>query len=133
MLLLQFCSNFIRPKSFKVIATVLFLDFLEFSYAPVFPYKLVGVSRLKENIIFESSVLDWFECGALCLNTRFCVGYNFKKISTDDQINCQLTHTGDQTFERISYEDNGWTFYETAGKKIVGVKFLQFNCKFYSK
>ena len=79
------------------------------------------VSRLKENIIFESNVLDWLECGSSCFDTRFCVGYNFEKISTDGQINCQLTHTNDQTFKRISTEDNDWTFYKTAGKKSVRI------------
>ena len=82
---------------------------------------LLDVSRLKEYIIFESSVLNMLECGSNCLDTRFCVGYNFKKTSTEGQINCQLTHTDDQTFERISTEDNDWTFYETAGEKIVRV------------
>ena len=51
----------------------------------------------------------------------FCVGYNFKKNSTDGQINCQLTHTGDQIFKRVSTEDNDWTFYKRAGKIMVRV------------
>ena len=79
------------------------------------------VARLNENIIVESNVLDWLECGELCLDTRFCVGYNFKKSSTDGQVNCELTHTGDHIFERISTEDNDWTFYRTEGKQIVSV------------
>ena len=86
--------------------------FIYFNFQDVVP-------RLKENIIFESNVLEWFECGISCLETRFCVGYNFKKSSTDGQINCQLTHTGDQVFERISSEDNDWTFYNSEGEKIV--------------
>ena len=76
---------------------------------------------MNENIIVESNVLDWLECGELCLDTRFCVGYNFKKSSTDGQVNCQLTDTGDHIFERISTEDNDWTFYRTEGKQIVSV------------
>ena len=86
----------------------------------------LDVSHLKENIIFESNVLDWLECGASCLDTRFCLGYNFKKNSSDGKINCQLTHADDQTFERIStVKDNDWTFYKTEGEKIVRV-FQQF-------
>ena len=69
----------------------------------------------------ESNVLDWLDCGTLCLDTRFCVGYNFNKKSKDGQINCQLTHTGDHTFERISTEDNDWTFYESERQEIVRV------------
>ena len=69
--------------------------------------------------MFESNVLDWIECGTSCLDTRFCVGYNFKQSSTNGQINCQLTHTTDQTFGRISTEDNDWIFYKTTGEKIV--------------
>ena len=69
----------------------------------------------------ESNVLDWLDCGTLCLDTRFCVGYNFSKKSKDGQINCQLTHTGDHTFERISTEDNDWTFYESERQEIVRV------------
>ena len=76
------------------------------------------VSRLKENIIFELNVLDWFECGFTCVKTRFCVGYNFKKSSTDGQINCQLTHADDQTFEKMSSEDKDWTFYKTRKKNV---------------
>ena len=82
-----------------------------------------AVLSLEENIIFESNVLGWLECGALCLDTPFCVGYNFKKKSTHGQINCQLTNTGDQTFKRISTEDNDWTFYKTKGKKWYRISF----------
>ena len=71
--------------------------------------------------MFESNVLDWLDCGTLCLDTRFCVGYNFKKNSIDGHINCQLTHTDDHTFERISSEDNEWTFYKSEGQEIVRV------------
>ena len=71
--------------------------------------------------MFESNVSNWLECGSSCVDTRFCVGYNFKKNSTDGQINCQLTHTGDQTFKRTSTEDNDWTFYKRAGKRMVRV------------
>ena len=71
--------------------------------------------------MFESNILNWFECGALCMNTRFCVGFNFKKKTTDGQINCQLTHSGNQTFERISTENNDWTFYKTEGEELVRV------------
>ena len=77
--------------------------------------------------MFESNVLDWFECGASCLDTRFCVGYNFKRSSTNGQINCQLTHIGDQTFGRISAEDNDWTFYKTEGKRMVRILRIYFS------
>ena len=82
-------------------------------------FNFQDVPRLKENIIFESNVLEWFQCGTSWLESRFCVGYNFKKSSTDGQINCQLTHSGDQVFERINIEDNDWTFYKSEGEKIV--------------
>ena len=80
---------------------------------------LLDIWRLKQNIIFESNVLDWLQCSATCVHTRFCVGYNVKNSSTDGQIKCQLTHTANQTFRRISTEDNDWTFYKIAGKKMV--------------
>ena len=57
-------------------------------------------------------------------HNRLCAGYNFKKNSTDDQVNCQLTDTGKQTFERKSDEDNNWTFYKIAGKRIVRARIL---------
>ena len=84
--------------------------------------------------MFESKVFNWLECGASCLDTRFCLGYNFKEGSSDGQIMCQLTHTGDQTFERISTEDNCWTFYKTARKRMVRVLsqfdlfYIKYNC-----
>ena len=79
------------------------------------------VAQLNQNIIVKSNVLDWLECGELCLDTRFCVGYNFKKSSTDGQVNCELTDTGNHIFERIRTEDSDWTFYRTEGKQIVSV------------
>ena len=69
--------------------------------------------------MFESIVLDWLECGASCLDTRFCDAYNFKKNSTAGQINCQLTHTSDHTLKRISTEENDWMFYKARGCKKV--------------
>ena len=77
--------------------------------------------------MFESNVFDWFECGTSCLDTRFCVGYNFKQSSTNGQINCQLTHIGDQTFERISAEENDSTFYKTKGKRMVSILKIYFS------
>ena len=76
--------------------------------------------------MFESNVLNWIECGASCLDTRFCVGCNFKQSSTNGQVNCQLTHIGDQTFEKISTEDNDWTFYKTEGKRMVSISKICF-------
>ena len=97
-------------------------------------FLILEISRLKENVIFESNVLDWLECGTSCFETRFCVGYNFKENSTAGQINCQLTYTGDQTFERINTEDNDWMFYKREGENIVRLfyqfSFVETPCKF---
>ena len=89
------------------------------------------MSRLKGNIIFESNVLDLFECGTSCLDTRFCVGYNFKQSATNGQINCQLTNTRDLTFDLISTEDNDWTFFKTEEKRLVSI--LRFIFWFFNK
>ena len=60
-------------------------------------------------------------------HTGFYVGYNLKQSSKNGQINCQLTHTGDQTFERISTEDNDWMFYKTKGEKMVSILKIYFS------
>jgi hypothetical protein len=54
------------------------------------------------------------------LETRFCVGYNYKKKSKEEESNCQLSHSSvNHRFEKVNNEDNDWTFYEAAGKRIV--------------
>ena len=53
------------------------------------------------------------------METRFCVAYNYKEKSKENEINCQLTHSVDHKFERGSSEDSCWMFYETAGERMV--------------
>ena len=85
-------------------------------------FNFQDVSLLEEDIIFESNVFDWLECGISCLETRSCAGYNFKESSADGQINCQLTDNADQTFGGVSTEDNDWTFYKRKGEETVHVR-----------
>ena len=82
------------------------------------------ISRLKKDIISESTVLGWLDCGTSCLEKRACVAFNFKEKTKENEINCQLTHTADLKFEKASGEDNGWTFYETAGERMVRIRIL---------
>ena len=79
------------------------------------------ILRLKKDIIFESNVLGWLDCGTSCLEKRACVAFNFKEESKENEINCQLTQTADHNFERGSTNDNGWTFYETVGERMVRI------------
>ncbi|CAB4036169.1 Hypothetical predicted protein, partial [Paramuricea clavata] len=78
------------------------------------------ILRLKKDIIFESNVLGWLDCGTSCLEKRTCVAFNFKEGSKENEINCQLTETADHYFEKGSTDDNGWTFYEAVGERTFG-------------
>jgi hypothetical protein len=79
------------------------------------------ILRLKKDIIFESNVLGWLVCGTSCLEKRACVAFNFKEESKENEINCQLTQTADHNFERGRTDDNGWTFYEAVGERMVRI------------
>jgi hypothetical protein len=79
------------------------------------------ILRLKKDIIFESNVLGWLDCGTSCLEKRACVAFNFKEKSKENEINCQLTQTADHNFETVNTHDNGWTFYETVGERMVRI------------
>ena len=71
-------------------------------------------------IISESSVYSWVDCGTSCLQTRFCVAYNYKETdSKENEVNCQLTATTDHQFEKGRKGDNGWSFYKGDGKRKV--------------
>ena len=78
-------------------------------------------SRLKRDIIFESNVQSWLDCGTICLDKSVCVAFNIKEDSKENEINCQLTETTDHKFERGSTDDNGWTFYEGVGQRMVRI------------
>ncbi len=77
------------------------------------------MERLKNDVISESSVLSWLDCGVSCLEKHFCAAYNFKEKSNKNEINCQLTHNADHKFKRRIVEDNDWTLYEVYGERIV--------------
>ena len=79
----------------------------------------LDIARLEMNIISESSVYSWLECGTSCLENRFCVGYNYKKNSKGNEMNCQLSATTDHHFKKGRKGDNGWSFYEGFGEKKV--------------
>ena len=79
------------------------------------------ILRLRTDIIFESNVLGWLDCGTSCLEKRTCVAFNFKEESKENEINCQLTQTADHNFERGSTNDNGWSFYEAVGDRMVRI------------
>jgi hypothetical protein len=82
------------------------------------------ILRLRKDVIFESNVLGWLDCGTSCLEKRACVAFNFKEESKENEINCQLTQTADQIFERGSANDNGWTFYEAVGDRMVRMFYI---------
>jgi hypothetical protein len=82
---------------------------------------------LKREIISESNVLGWLDCGTSCLEKSVRVAFNFKEESKENEINCQLTETTDHKFERGSADDNGWTFYEAVGERMVRI----FNINFH--
>ena len=79
------------------------------------------ILRLKKDIIFESNVLGWLDCGTSCLEKRACVAFNFKEESKENELNCQLTQTGDHNFEKGSTYGNGWTFYKAVGERMVRI------------
>ena len=78
-------------------------------------------SKLNKGIISESNVLGWLDCGLSCLEKNICVALNFKEELKENEINCQLTNTTDHKFERESADDNGWTFYEAVGERMVRI------------
>jgi hypothetical protein len=85
-----------------------------------------GVPSLKEKIISESLERSWLDCGSSCLAQRFCVGYNYKENSRENEVNCQLTHTADHWFDKMATEgeDSDWTFYEAAAGTMVRISYL---------
>jgi hypothetical protein len=89
------------------------------------------ISRLKRDIISESNVLGWLDCGTSCLDKSVCVAFNFKEESKENEINCQLTQTTDHKFERGSADDKGWTFYEAVEERMVRI--LNINFHFFVK
>jgi hypothetical protein len=76
---------------------------------------------LNKGIISESNVLGWLDCGTSCLEKSACVAFNFKEESKENDINCQLTQFTDHKFERGTPDDNGWTFYEAVGERMVRI------------
>ena len=79
----------------------------------------LDIARLKVKIISESSVYSWVDCGTSCLQTRFCVAYNYKENSKGNEVNCQLTAATDHQFEKGRKGDNGWSFYEGVDERKV--------------
>ena len=50
-------------------------------------------------------------CVLHCAETRFCVAINFKEKAEENEINCQLTNTTEQTFDKNAPEEEKvWTF-----------------------
>ena len=79
-----------------------------------------GISSLKEDVFFETHSPSWLDCGTTCLQTSVCHAYNYKENFKDGEINCQLTHkVSHSVFEKVSTEDNDWTFYEVAEERMV--------------
>ncbi len=77
------------------------------------------MSRLKNDVISESSVLSWLDCAINCLGKRFCAAYYFREMSSKKEVNCQLTLNAEHKFKRRSAEDNDWTLYEVYGQRMV--------------
>ena len=74
----------------------------------------LDISFLKENIISELKVTSWMDCSNSCLETHFCVAYNYKQSPPkENKTNCQLSSSFQHRFEKVSTEDNDWSFYET--------------------
>jgi hypothetical protein len=83
--------------------------------------KFLGISRLEKNIIFESKVPSWLDCGMSCLDTQFCTGFNYNKNSKKNDINCQISHDSNHEFLKVSGEDNDWSFYQGNGDRMVRI------------
>ena len=97
------------------IKIILFCTVLLFLYVS-------GISRLKEDVFFETNSPSWLDCGTTCLQTSVCQAYNYKEIFKDGEINCQLTHKiNHSVFEKVSTEDNDWTFYEVTEERMVSL------------
>lgn len=82
---------------------------------------ILGIARLTKNIVSESREHTWLHCGTSCVATRFCVAYNYKETSEENEINCQLSYSVGHIFEKINTEKDGWTFYVVSGEKIVRI------------
>ena len=69
------------------------------------------MSKLKANIIAESTEEDYMGCVLECAVHRFCVAINYKEKVKGNEPNCQMTNTTEHTFnENASKEDKVWTF-----------------------
>jgi hypothetical protein len=78
-------------------------------------------ARLTENVISESKELNFAHCGSSCLNHHFCVAWNYKENSKENETNCQLSNTAEHASDKSNTEDNtySWTFYKAFGKEMV--------------
>ena len=82
---------------------------------------ILGIARLTKNIVSESRGHTWLHCGTSYVATHFCVAYNYKKTSEENEINSQLSYNVDHIIEMINTEKDGWTFYVVSGERIVRI------------
>ncbi|XP_046861293.1 uncharacterized protein LOC124454564 [Xenia sp. Carnegie-2017] len=65
---------------------------------------------LMKDVLLETNSPSILSCSLKCLQEPFCVGVNFRRDRTIENVNCQLTSKRLHNIQNCN--DNSWTFYE---------------------